>query len=93
VTSVEVKTALDAAPEFVAAAVAHLASCLGEDDPAVAQGRRAMAAIDSIPDGAVLVTEESLTAALHRAFPSRRNTESGAALSAATILAALRTRR
>ena len=92
-TSVEIKTALDGAPEFIAAAVEHLATCLGENDPAVAQGRRAMAALDSVPDGALLVTEESLTAALHRAFPSRRNTESGAALSAATILAALRTAR
>ena len=42
-------------------------------------------------DGAMLVTEESLAAAIHRAFPARRNTESGLVLTAAVILAALRT--
>jgi hypothetical protein len=74
-TGVEIKAALDGAPEFVAYAVA---------------GRRIMASLDAIPDGAVLVTEETLAAAIHRAWPYRPRTASGLALSAASILAALR---
>lgn len=49
--------------------------------------------LDAIPGGAVLVTEETLAAAIHRAWPDRRSTATGSALSAASILAALRTRR
>jgi alkylhydroperoxidase/carboxymuconolactone decarboxylase family protein YurZ len=49
-----------------------------------------MASLDAIPDGAVLVTEETLAAAIHRAWPYRRNTATASALSAASILAALR---
>jgi hypothetical protein len=88
---VEVKAALDGAPEFVADAVEHLALCLGETDPTVAVGRRIMASLDAIPAGAVLVTEETLAAAIRRAWPYRQKTSSGLALSAASILAALRT--
>ena len=87
---VEIKAALEGAPEFVADAVAHLASSLGETHPTVVAGRRIMASLDAIPDGAVLVTEETLAAAIHRAWPHRRNTATGSVLSAATILAALR---
>ena len=89
-TGVEIKAVLDGAPEFVADAVQHLAVCLGETHPTVLRGRRIMASLDAIPDGAVLVTEETLAAALHRAWPSRRNTATGLTLSAASILAALR---
>ena len=88
--AVEIKTALDGAPEFVAYAVEHLASSLGETHPRVVAGRRIMASLDAIPKGAVLVTEESLAAAIHRAWPSGRMTARGLALSAASILAALR---
>ena len=88
---VEIRAALDGAPEFVADAVEHLASCLGETHPIVVAGRRIMASLVAIPDGAVLVTEDTLAAAIDRAFPSGRNTKAGLALSAATILAALRT--
>lgn len=90
-SQLEIKAALDGAPEFVSDAVEHLAVCLGEAHPTVVAGRRIMASLDAIPDGAVLVTEESLAAALQRAFPFRRNTATGAGLSAAVILAALRT--
>lgn len=89
-TGVDIKAALDGAPAFVADAVEHLALSLGETHPTVVAGRRIMASLDAIPDGAVLVTEETLAAALHRAWPSRRITASGLTLSAATILAALR---
>ena len=89
-TGVEVKAALDGAPEFVAEAVEHLASCLGETHPTVLAGRRVIASLDAIPEGAVLVTEETLAAAIHRAWPYRQKTASGLALSAASILAALR---
>ena len=87
---VEIKAALAGAPEFVADAVAHLALSLGETHPTVVAGRRIMASLDAIPDGAVLVTEETLAAAIHRAWPHRRNTPTASILSAATILAALR---
>ena len=90
-TGVEIKAALDGAPEFVAYAVEHLASCRGETHPTVAAGRRIMASLDAIPDGAVLVTEETLAEAIHRAWPYRRKTATGSVLSAASILAALRT--
>lgn len=89
-TASEIKAALDGAPEFVAIAVEHLASSLGETHPTVVAGRRIMASLDAIPDGAVLVTEETLAAAILRAWPYRRNTATGSVLSAATILAALR---
>ncbi len=88
---IEIRAVLDGAPEFVSDAVEHLAVCLGEAHPTVVAGRRIMASLDAIPDGAVLVTEESLAAALQRAFPYRRNTATGLNLSAAVILAALRT--
>jgi hypothetical protein len=87
----EIRAVLDEAPAFVADAVAHLTVCLGQDHPTVVAGRRIVASLDAIPDGAVLVTEETLAAALQRAFPFRRNTATGAGLSAAVILAALRT--
>ena len=87
---VDVKTTLDGAPEFVAEAVEHLASSLGETHPTVMAGRRVMASLDAIPDGAVLVTEEMLAAAIHRAWPYRRNTPTDSILAAASILAALR---
>ncbi len=88
---VEIKAVLDGEPEFVADAVEHLSGCLGAAHPTVVAGRRIMASLDAIPDGAVLVTEQSLAAALQRAFPLRRNTATGLGLSAAVILAALRT--
>lgn len=88
--AVEIKAALDGAPEFVAEAVEHLASCLGETHPTVLHGRRTMASLDAIPDNAVLVTEETLAAAIHRAWPYRPRTASGLTLSAASILAAVR---
>ena len=84
------KAALDGAPEFIAYAVEQLGLSLGEAHPRVVAGRRIMASLDAIPDGAVLVTEETLAAALHRAWPSGRSTATGLALSAALILAALR---
>ncbi|MBF6605911.1 MAG: hypothetical protein IVW53_10060 [Chloroflexi bacterium] len=89
-TGVEIKAVLDGAPEFVADAVEHLALSLGEAHPTVVAGRRIMASLAAIPDGAVLVTEDTLAAAIHRAWPHRRNTAAGSVLSAATILAALR---
>jgi lysozyme family protein len=89
-TGVEIKAALDGAPEFIAYAVEQLAVSLGETDPAVVLGRRIMASLDAIPDGALLVTEETLAAAIHRAWPYRRNTGTRLVLSAASILAALR---
>jgi hypothetical protein len=87
---VEIRAALDGAPEFVAEAVEHLASCLGETHPTVLAGRRIMASLEAIPEGSVLVTEETLATAIHRAWPYRQKTASGLALSAASILAALR---
>ncbi len=89
-TRVEVKAALDGAPEFVADAVERLASSLGEAHPTVVAGRRVMASLDAIPDGAVLVTEMSLAAAIHRAWPYRKKSATVLPLSAASILAALR---
>lgn len=89
-SGVEIEAALDGAPEFVATAVEHLSSCLGETHPTVLAGRRIMASLDAIPEGAVLVTEEKLAGAIHRAWPYRQKTASGLALSAASILAALR---
>lgn len=88
---VEIKTVLDGAPEFVADAVGHLSSCLGEAHPTVVAGNRIMASLDAIPDDAVLVTEETLAAAIDRAWPFGRNTAKNLTLSAALILAALRT--
>ncbi len=89
-TGVEIKAALDGAPEFVAYAVEHLALSLGESHPTVVAGRRISASLEAIPEGAVLVTEETLAAAIHRAWPYRPKTASGLVLSAASILAALR---
>ena len=89
-TGADIRATLDGAPEFVAYAVEHLASSLGETHPTVVAGRRIMASLDAIPDGAVLVTEETLAAAIHRAWPYRPRTASGLVLSAASILAALR---
>jgi len=89
-TAVDIKVALAGAPEFVADAVEQLVERLGETHPTVVAGRRLMAALDAIPDDAVLVTEETLAAALNRAWPVRRNTATGLGLSAALILAALR---
>ena len=88
--AVDIRTALEGAPEFVAEAVEHLASCLGEAHPSVEAGRRALASLNAIPDGAVLVTEETLAVAIHRVWPYRQKTQSGLALSAASIIAALR---
>jgi hypothetical protein len=89
-SAVDIDAVLDGTPEFVAFAVEQLASSLGDEHPRVAEGRRALAALDVIPRSAVLVTEESLAAALRRAWPSGRNSPTGLALSAAVILAALR---
>jgi hypothetical protein len=86
---VEIKTALDGAPQFVAEAVELLARSLGETHPTVLTGRRVMASLDAIPDDAVLVTEATLAAAIHRVWPYRRNTSSNLSLSAAAIIAAL----
>ena len=90
-TAIEIETALDEAPKFIAEAVGVLVMSLGENDPLVLAGRRVLASLEAIPKGSILVTEASLTAAIHRAFPARRNTDSASALTAATILAALRT--
>jgi hypothetical protein len=89
----EIKAALEGAPEFVAFAVEQLASSLGDTDPMVVAGRRVMTELDAIPEGAVWVTEETLAAAIHRAWPFRRNTPSTLGLSAALLIAALRTER
>ncbi len=87
---VEFKTALAGAPEFLADVVEQLASSLGQSHPTVTEGRRIIASLAVIPEDAVLVTEESLAAAIHRAWPTRRNSSTGLTLSAASILAALR---
>jgi hypothetical protein len=84
-------TALGGAQEFVDRAVEHLAACLGETHPLVGEGRRVGHSLAAIPADALLVTQESLAAAMQRAFPYRQRTASGVTLSAATILAALRT--
>ena len=89
-SGVEIRAALEGVPEFVADAVERLAPILGETHPTVMTGRRVMASLEAIPDDAVLVTEEMLTAAFQRAWPYRRNTPTGSALSAAVLLAALR---
>jgi len=90
---IEVRAALEGVPEFVAEAIGHLVACLGEDHPSVADGRRARAALDALPRGTFMVTEESLATAIHRVWPYRRNTQSSMTLSAAAILAALKTAR
>lgn len=87
---VDVEAALGGALEFVAEAVEQLAPYLGDAHPTVAAGRRVMASLAAIPEGAVLVTEDSLAAALRRAWPIRRQTPSATGLSAAVLLAALR---
>jgi len=92
-TGIEIDTALDGAPEFITEAIGELARTHGEAHPMVLAGRRILASLEAIPEGAVLVTEATLAAAIYRAFPARRNTETGSALTAATILAALRTAR
>ena len=92
-TDTDIRTALDGARDFVAEAVDHLSSDLGEEDPLVVAGRRVLAALTEIPDDAAVVTEETLAAAIQRAFPARRNTPSNSSLTAATILAALRSNR
>jgi hypothetical protein len=89
-TGVDIQAALDGAPEFVADAVERLTVSLGETHPTVLLGRRVMASLVALPQDAVLVTEESLAAAMHRAWPFRRNTPTNLGLSAALILAALR---
>ena len=89
-SAVEIRAVLDEAHAFVADAVGLLASTLGETHPTVVTGRRVMASLEAIPGDAVLVTEETLAAAFHRAWPYRRNTPTGSALSAAVLLAALR---
>ncbi len=89
--NVELKAVLDGVQEFVADAIVQLETFLGESHPTVQEGRRILAALEAIPDGAVLVTEESLAAALGRVWPIRRNSGTNLALSAATVLAALRT--
>lgn len=90
-TALDVAAALEGTPEWVAAAVERLAASEGESDPLVIAGRQVAASLDAIPRDAVLVTEDALAAALHRAWPSRRNTASSVGLSAAAIFAALRT--
>ena len=90
-SNVDIRVVLGGTPEFVASAVEQLASTLGISDPMVVAGRRVMAALDAIPDDAVLVTEETLAVALHRVWPYRRNTGRTLELSAAAIIAALRT--
>jgi hypothetical protein len=89
----DVRTASGGAQEFVDRAVEHLAACLGETHPPVGEGRRVGHSLAAIPADALLVTQESLAAAMQRAFPHRQRTASGVTLSAATILAALRTDR
>ena len=89
----DLQVALDGAPEFVAEAIEHLATTLGESHPTVEAGRRLLASLAAIPDDAAVVTEETLAAAIQRAFPARRNTPSNSSLTAATILAALRSNR
>ena len=89
-SGVDIGTALDGAAAFVADAVELLAPSLGESHPTVVAGRRVMTSLEAIPDDAVLVTEETLAAAFQRAWPYRRNTPTGSALSAAVLLAALR---
>jgi hypothetical protein len=88
---IHIETALDGAPGYIAEAVDVLIGTVGEEDRLVADGRRILASLGAIPPGSFLVTEASLAAAIHRAYPARRNTESASALTAATILAALRT--
>ena len=90
---VDIQVALDGVPEFVTAAVEQLSASLGEADPMIESGRRAIAALGAIPADAVLVTEETLAAAMHRAWPLRRNTPTGLGLSAALLIAALREER
>lgn len=89
----DLDAALVEASDFVTEAIEHLEATLGEDHPTVEAGRRVLAGLAEIPDGAMLVTEESLAAAIHRAFPARRNTGVNATLTAATILAAIRSAR
>jgi hypothetical protein len=91
--SVDFQVALDGVPEFITAAVEQLSSSLGEADPLVESGRRAIAALGAIPADAVLVTEATVAAAMQRAWPLRRNTPTGMALSAALLIAALREER
>jgi hypothetical protein len=85
------RTVLDGAPDFVDDAVEHLAACLGDSHRLVLTGRRVTASLTAIPAGSMLVTEESLAEAIRRAWPYRQKTPSGLALSAASIMAALRT--
>jgi hypothetical protein len=89
-TRADIRTVLDGVPEFVASAVEQLALSLGQNDPTVLAGRRILASLAAIPDDAVLVTEQTLAAAIQRAWPYRQRTPSGLNLSAASILAALR---
>lgn len=86
----EVRSVLDGVAEFIADAVDHLALSLGKEHPTVVEGRRILASLRTVPDGAVVITEETLAAALQRAWPYRRNTPAGMGLSAALIIAALR---
>jgi hypothetical protein len=92
-SGVDIKADLEGAPEFVAWALEQLAPGLGESDPMIETGRRVKAALNAIPDGAVLVTEERLARAVHRAWPLRRNTDATNAANAALLIAALRTER
>jgi hypothetical protein len=89
--AVDARDAIDGVQAFVAFAAAHLATCLGAEDPSVAEGQRALEKLGAIRPDAVLVTPESLAEAMRRAYPVRRSTPEMMALTAASIIAALRT--
>ena len=89
-TDLDLRSLLSDAHEFVDSATELLASNLGDTHPAVIEGRRIRSMLDALPGGAVLVTEETLAKAIHRAWPYRRTSASNLGLSAATLLAALR---
>ena len=91
--AIEFGRALDGAPGFIAEAVAELAKTRGEDDELVRTGGRILASLEAIPDDALVTTEADLAAAIHKAYPDRRNTASAATLTAAVIIAALKTTR
>ena len=90
---VDVRAMLAETCEFVAEATRRLEASLGRDDPLVERGHRALAALEALPEGGVVVTERSLAVAMLRVWPYRRATASSMTLSAAAILAALRTAR
>ncbi|MGH3076108.1 MAG: hypothetical protein ACRDQC_14315 [Gaiellales bacterium] len=74
-------------------ALERLAPSLGESEPMIVQGRRVKATLDALPADAIVVTEPALAAAIHRAWPVRRNTDATNSASAALLIAALRTER